>query len=56
MIWALILLPLVAGLVALRMRADRLRRAWLVAIAAIHAGVQTPVFQNLMRLLTRTKE
>lgn len=26
------------------------------AIAAIHAGVQTPVFQNLMRLLARTKE
>ena len=26
------------------------------AVAAIHAGVQTPVFQNLMRLLTRTKE
>ena len=26
------------------------------AVAAIHAGVHTPVFQNLMRLLTRTKE
>lgn len=26
------------------------------AVAAIHAGVQTPVFQNLMRLLTLTKE
>jgi len=26
------------------------------AIAAIHAGVQTPVFQNLMRLLQATKE
>lgn len=26
------------------------------AIAAIHTGVQTPVFQNLMRLLARTKE
>lgn len=26
------------------------------AVAAIHAGVQTPVFQNLMRLLTRTKD
>jgi len=26
------------------------------AIAAIHAGVQTPVFQNLMRLLKATKE
>lgn len=26
------------------------------AVAAIHAGVQTPVFQNLMRLLARTKE
>lgn len=26
------------------------------AIAAIHAGVQTPVFQNLMRLIQATKE
>lgn len=26
------------------------------AIAAIHAGVQTPVFQNLMRLIKATKE
>lgn len=26
------------------------------AVAAIHAGVQTPVFQNLMRLIQATKE
>ena len=26
------------------------------AVAAIHAGVQTPVFQNLMRLIKATKE
>ena len=37
MIWALILLPLVSGLAALRIRADRPRRAWLVATAAVHA-------------------
>ena len=26
------------------------------AVAAIHAGVQTPVFQNLMRLIQATKD